>query len=448
MNKDTDDRLNLLKDLVAKAKRAGADEAEAVAIDGTALSVSWRLGKTESLEQADAADLGLRVFVGKKQASVASTDRRASTLEDLVARAVAMARVAPEDPYCGLAAPDEIARAFPSLELADDFDLLPEVLLARAREAEDAARAVPGVTLVDSTSASAGNTTILMTASNGFSGSYRRTSYGIGASVIAGSDTEMVTDYDFASRVFQSDLPDASLIGRRAGERTVKQLKQRKMPSAQVPVVFDPREASGLLHNFASAVSGASIARGTSFLKDYLGKAVFADAITIIDDPFRQRGLRSRLFDGEGIMPKRMAIVEKGVLKSWFLDLRSARQLGLQTTGHAGRGVGGPPSPSPSNLYIEAGSSTPADLIKDIKQGFYVTALMGMGVNGVTGDYSQAASGFWIEDGVLAFPVNEMTIAGNMRDMFRHIAAGSDLAFEYGFDSPTLRVEEMTVAGV
>ena len=440
--------LDQLQDLIGKAKRAGAEAADALLVDATALSVAWRDGKLESLEQAESGDLGLRVLIGKRQAVVSTTDRGASALKELVERAVAMARAAPEDQFCGLAAPKDIAQEIPALIMADAYEVSAERLIDRAREAEAAALSVKGVAQCESADASASRSTIALAASNGFVGHYSRTGYGVSASAIAGEATGMETDYDYASTVFQTDLPDAASIGRSAGERAAKALNARKMPTCQVPVVFDPREAAGLLGSLAGAISGASVARGTSFLKDKIGQQLFPEAITIIDDPFRARGLRSKSFDGEGLRPQRRAVIDKGVLTTWLLDLRSARQLGLKSTGHASRGTGGLPSPAPSNLYMEAGLLSPAELIKDIKSGLYVTSLMGQGVNNVTGDYSRAAKGFWIENGVISFPVSEMTIAGNLKDMFRDLRAANDLVFRQGIDAPTLRIDNLTVAGV
>jgi PmbA protein len=265
---------------------------------------------------------------------------------------------------------------------------------------------------------------------------------------LAGTGTAMERDDDYATAVFHANLPNAAVIGQKAAERAVKKLGGRKMPTAQVPIVFEPRIANTLLSCLAGAISGSSVARGTSFLKDKMGQNIFANGITIIDDPFRARGLRSKAFDAEGLPTQKRKIVDSGRLTTWFLDLHSARQLGMTSTGHASRGTSSPPSPSPHNLYIEPGLMTPDELIKDIKQGFYVTDLMGSGINGVTGDFSQAASGFWIENGVIAFPVTEMTIAGNLKDMFLHVTAANDLEFRYGLDSPTLRIEGMMVAGV
>jgi PmbA protein len=257
----------------------------------------------------------------------------------------------------------------------------------------------------------------------------------------------MERDYDHASARHAADLRGAEDIGRAAGEKTVRRLNPRSMKSQTVPVVFHPDEAAGLLGHLSGAISGVAIARGVSFLKDRLGQAIFAPGINIIDDPHRMRGLRSKPFDGEGVANQRRALIENGVLTSWLLDCASARQLGLQTTGHAARGTGGPPSPSSTNLYLEAGKLSAKELIADIKQGFYVTELMGMGVNGVTGDYSRGAAGFWIENGEIAFPVSEVTIAGNLKDMFASLTPASDLEFRHGTNAPTVRIEGMTLAG-
>jgi PmbA protein len=443
----TESALNILNDLIGKARKAGADAADAMLVDATDLSVSMRLGEIESLERSESGDLGLRVFIGKGQAVVSTTDRSAKSLDELVGRAVAMARLAPEDQFCGIAAPDEIAKSFPALETADSVEYTSENLIAQTREAEDAARAVAGVTNSDGVGAGWGSTRVTVAASNGFAGESRRTGYSLSASVLAGEGTGMQRDYDYASCVFAADMPTPASIGKKAGERAVRRLNPRKMPTARVPVFFDPRISGGLVGTMIGAISGASIARGTSFLKDMLGRRIFPEAVTIIDDPHRARGLRSRAFDVEGILPQRRKLIDAGILTTWLLDLRSARQLKMHSTGHASRSAGGPPSPSASNVYLEAGKLSAAELMRDVAQGFYVTETMGMGVNGVTGDYSQAAAGFWIEDGNIAFPVSEMTIAGNLKDMFLNLSAANDLQFLRGIDAPTLRVEGMTIAG-
>ena len=439
--------LETLNDLVESAISTGADAADAMLIDSTDLSASVRLGKLENLERSEVGDLGLRVFIGQRQAAVSSTDRSAKILKELVGRAVAMARLAPEDPFCGIALPGEIATKYPVLELADKTEFSAEQLIVRAFEAEDAARAVKGVTNSECASAGWGKSTTTIVASNGFSGTTCRTGHSINACVLAGEGTGMQRDYEAAARVFAADLPAPSWIGRRAGERAVRHVGSRKMPTSRVPVFFDSRISGGFIGMMIGAISGAAIARGTSFLKDKLEQKIFSDSITIFDDPHRTRGLRSRAFDAEGLLPQKRKLVDAGILTTWLLDLRSARQLKMRSTAHAARSSGGAPAPSPSNAYMGAGKLSPANLMRDVAQGFFVTETMGMGINGVTGDYSQAAAGFWIEGGQITFPVNEMTIAGNLKDMFLNTSAANDLEFRYGIDAPTLRVENMTVAG-
>jgi PmbA protein len=440
--------VDILQELIKKAKKAGANAADAMLVDSAYQSVGYRVGKVESLERAESGDLGLRVFVGKQQASVSTTDRRSSTLDELVDRAVSMAKLAPEDVYSGIADPSEIAKIWPEFEMADTFEPQPEQLIATVRAAEEAALAVKGVTNSEGAEAGFSASDVTFVASNGFEGSYRRTNASVSASIIAGDGTAMERDYDYSSRVFWQDMPKPEEIGKRAGERAVKRLNARKMPTMHAPIIFDPRISNNILGTLSGAISGASIARGTSFLKDMLGKKIFPESITVIDDPFRARGLRSRPFDGEGLLPEKRKIIDHGVLTTWLLDLRSARQLSLKSTAHASRSPGGVPSPSVSNFYMEPGKLSPVDLMRDIKQGFYVTELMGMGVNGVTGDYSQAAAGFWIEDGEIAFPVNEMTIASNLKDMYAQLSVASDLEFTCGIDAATIRIENMTIAGV
>ncbi|HEY1503911.1 MAG TPA: metallopeptidase TldD-related protein [Stellaceae bacterium] len=441
------DALNLLGDLIARAAKAGADAADAVLFESASLSHAQRLGKVEKLERSESYDLGLRVLIGKRQAIVSSNDRSAGALGELIDRAIAMAKTVPEDPYCGLAAREELARDLPALDLDDPTEPAPETLIARAAAAEDAARAVPGVTNSEGADASWSRSKVALVASNGFAGHYASTHSSISAAVLAGTGTGMERDYDYTTAVWAEDLLDPKEIGKNAGERAVKRLNPRKMPTQKVPVLFDPRVAGGMLRHLVGAISGPSIARGTSFLKDKLGKRIFPAGLSIIDDPHRKRGLRAKPFDGEGVRNQRRAIVEDGVLQTWLLDQRSARQLGLKSTGHASRGTSGPPSPSPTNLFMEPGKLAPEALIADIKQGFYIGELMGMGVSGVTGDYSRGAAGFWIENGTLAFPVSEVTIAGNLKDMFLNLTAASDLVFKTGNDAPTLRIDGMTVAG-
>ena len=439
--------LSTLESLLGKAKKAGADAADAVVVEGTSLSVAFRLGQPEKVERSEGGDIGLRVFIGKRQAIVSSADRSEAALSELAERAVAMAREVPEDSHCGLADPDQIAKTLPLLDSSDPEEPATSTLVDWARRAEDAARAVEGVTNSEGAEAAWGKSRVAMAASNGFANSYEVSSSTISASVLAGGSDGMERDYDYSSAVYAADLRSPEDIGRSAGERTVKRLGARKMPTGKLPVVFDPRISGGLLGHLAGAINGASIARGGSFLKDKMGQQVLPKGFTVIDDPHRQRGLRSKPCDGEGLANQRRAFIEDGVLTSWVLDLRSARQLGLESTGHASRGTGGPPSPSITNFYLEPGKLSRQELIADIKQGFYVVELIGMGVNGVTGDYSRGAAGYWIENGEITFPVNEMTVAGNLKDMFLNLIAADDLVFRTGVDAPTLRIEGMTLAG-
>jgi PmbA protein len=445
---DQPEILNLLADLIAKARAAGADAADAVLFDSASVSLSQRLGATEKLERSESGDLGLRVFIGKRQAIVSSSDRSAKTLGELVERAVAMARVVPEDPFAGLADPEQIAHSFPEIDILDPAEPAIEILMERARRAEEAALAVAGVTNSEGADAGWSRSTIAIAASNGFAGSYGVSRQSLSASVLAGTGTGMERDYDYDSKVYGADLRDAADIGREAGERAVRRLNPRRMKSGKLPVVFDPRASRGLLGHLTGAISGPSIARGTSFLKDKMGERIFPEGVTIIDDPHVMRGLRSRPFDAEGVAVRRHTIIEDGRLTTWLLDLRSARQLGLATTGHAARGTSGPPGPAPANVYMAAGKRSRADMIAEIKEGFYVTDLMGMGVNGVTGDYSRGAGGFWIENGVITHPVNEMTIASNLKDMFLNLEAADDLELRFGMDAPTVRIDGMMIAGL
>lgn len=438
---------NVLKDLIDAAKSAGADAADALLVEGVSANVSYRLGKLEEIERAEAADLGLRVFVGQRVAFISSTDFSREGLKALPKRVVAMAKLAPEDKFAGLAPPELLATQIPDLDIEDPGEPSAEILIDRARIAEEAALAVTGVTNSEGGGASFSRSAVSLATSNGFYGRYAVTSHSVGVAVLAGEGVNMQMDHDSASARHASDLEASQMIGKRAGERAVARLNPRKIKSQPLPVVYDPRVSSGLLGHFASAISGASVARGVSFLKESMGTKVFGSGVSIIDDPHRLRGLRSKPFDGEGVANARRALVEDGVLETWLLDCASARQLNLISTGHAARGTGGPPSPAPTNLYMAAGTIAPQALIADIRSGFYVTELMGMGVNGVTGDYSRGASGFWIENGEIAYPVAEVTIAGNLKDMFLHLTPANDLEFRHSMNAPTIRIEGMTVAG-
>lgn len=439
--------LNLLEDLLRKAKGAGASSADAVLSDSQSLAVSRRLGKPEALRQSEEAEIGLRVLVGKKQAIVSSSDRSPEALAQMTERAVAMARSVPEDQYAGIADPSEIAKSFPDLDLYDAAELAVEKMNAMADTAEGAARAVKGVTNSEGAECTVSRETVYYAASNGFAGAFSSSGFSLSVSVIAGEDTGMETDYDFDSAAFLKDMKDPAIIGKNAGERAVRALNPRKGPTRRLPVVFDRRVSGGLVGSLSGAISGTSVARGTTFLKDKMGEKIFAEGITVVDDPFMKRGLRSHPFDAEGIAPQKRNIIDNGVLTGWLLDLSSARQLKLKTTGNASRSASSPPSPKPSNFYMLAGGKSVEELIGDIEEGFFVTQMMGSGANMVTGDYSRGARGFWIEKGRISYPVSEMTIAGNMKDMWKNLAAANDLEFKTGVDAPTLRIEGMTIAG-
>src|ERR1700687_2092678 len=435
ISKEAANDIDLLQDLVARARKAGADAADAVLFEGVSLSHARRLGKTEKLERSEGQDLGLRVLVGKRQAMVSSSDRSPKMLAELVERTLAMAHAVPEDPFCGIADPDEITRDWPSLDMLDPEKPSAETLIERARTAEEAALAVEGITNSEGAEAGWGRSRIALAASNGFAGGYCGSHHAVSVAVIRGSGNRMERDYDFDNSVYAADLRDPAKIGQSAGERTVRRLGARKMATCRCPVVFDPRVARSFISHLLGSISGPSIARGTSFLRDRLGQRIFPEAITITEDPHRQRGHRSKPFDAEGIANRRRALIDKGVLTTWLLDLRSARQLGMQTTGHAARGTASPPSPAATNISIEPGSISPAELMADIKSGFYVTELMGMGVNGITGDYSRGAAGFWVENGQIAHSVSEMTVAANLKDMFARMVRANDLEFRAGADS-------------
>ncbi|WP_298380424.1 TldD/PmbA family protein [uncultured Bradyrhizobium sp.] len=438
---------DLAQRLVEAAKRAGADAADAIAVRGVSQGVEVRDGRVEETERSEGDDVGLRVFVGQRQAVVSTNDVSGDGVAKLAERAVAMARVAPDDKYVGLADPALHAHDFPDLDLLDRKVPTTAELERRAIEAEAAALAVKGVTKSGGASASTGIGGMVLVTSTGFHGSYLRSSHGISTTAISGEGTGMERDYDFTSAPHASDLDSPTTVGRKAGERAVARSNPRKVETCKVPVVFDPRVAGSIVGHLVGAINGASIARKTSFLKDKLGEQLFSRDIRIIDDPLRVRGLRSQTFDAEGVKVKKIALIDEGVLTTWVLDSATARELGLATTGHAHRGVSSSPSPGTYNLHLEPGAVTPKELISDIKQGFYVTDLIGSGVNGVTGDYSRGASGFWIENGEITYPVSEVTIAGHLLPMFKSLVAANDLEFRYGVNSPTLRIEGLTLGG-
>lgn len=436
-------------DIVSRATRAGADAADAVFAADASLDLSVRLSALEDVGRSESEELGLRVFVGRRSASVSTSDLSDDAIAALVERAVAMAREAPEDRWSGLAPQDRLMHgAPPLLDLDDGSTLTPAELRELALAAEDAARAVPGVTNSEGGGASASRSVWALATSHGFAGAYAATAYSLSASVLAGDAAAgMERDYAHHAARKRAHLESAEEIGRRAGERAVARINPGRVTSGAMPVVMDPRVGASLLGHLTGSISGQAIARKTSFLLDALGTQVFASGVTIRDDPHRPHGLRSRPFDGEGLPVSPVALIENGMLETWLLDSGSARQLGLEPTGHAARGVGGSPGVSPSNLYMQAGTVPVATLIEDIADGVYVTELIGQGVNGVTGDYSRGAAGFRIVSGQIAGPVAEFTIAGNLKDMFRALTPANDLEFRYGTNVPTIRIDGMTVAG-
>jgi PmbA protein len=430
--------------LVEAAGKAGADAADAVCVRGMSLSVDVRLGKVEETRRAEGDDFTLRVFLGKRSATVS-----ANVLADpaeLATRAVAMARVAPEDRFAGLADPDRLARTRPDVDILDPAIPAAAELTEAALATEDAARAVPGVTNSGGASAGWSLGGIVLATSGGFAGSYLSSRFSLSASAIAGEGTAMERDYESEVRTHRADLASPAEIGRKAGERAVRRLNPVKMPTGRATVVYDPRVATGLVGSLAGAVNGAAIARKTSFLRDRLGARIFATGIRIVDDPFRPRGLASRPFDGEGVAPERLAVIDDGVLTTWLLDSATARELGLATNGHAARG-GGNPSPGSTNLTLLPGVRTAEELIAEVGEGLYVTEMIGHGANLVTGDYSRGATGFAIRAGKLAEPVSEITIAGNLADMFLRLTPASDLVYRFSINAPTVAVEGLTVAG-
>lgn len=444
----SDANLQLAQKIIELAKAAGADAADALVSDSASLSLSCRMGVLEDCERAESRDIGLRAMIGQKQAFVSGSAVDDAALKQLARRAVDMAQATPEDRYCGFAPQDRLADTLPDLDIADAHEPSADALLAMAQTCEEAARAVDGITNSEGAGTGWGKSTTALATSDGFAGSYTSTSFSLSCAVIGGEGETMERDYASHSARHLEDLDAPETVGQRAGERTMARLNPRKIESTKTNVVYDPRVSASLLGHLAGAITGTSIARGTSFLRDEMGKQIMNEAITICDDPLRARGLRSAGFDGEGVATEKLTPVENGVLQCWFLDSASARQLALETNGRAARGAGGPPSPSPTNLYMQAGDISVADMLKQIDTGFYVTELIGMGVNGVTGDYSRGASGFWIEKGDIAYPVSEITIASNLKEMFLNMTPADDLAFRRGVNAPTVLVENMSLAGL
>jgi PmbA protein len=439
---------NLLHDLVRGALKAGADAAEAVVGERQSFSVGVRLGELEEVEREEARDLGLRVFIGRRQATVSGSDISAEARAKLLDRAINMARLAPEDPYAGLAPQDRLAKGpFPNLDLYDPAEPSPEHLEALGREAEDAARAVEGVTNSDGGTGAWSSARYIMVTSGGFVGEHQASSFAVYASAIAGDEQGMERGGDGRSTRWQSDLPSATEIGTEAGRRAVQRLGARKIESRTAPVIFEDRVAMSLVGPLIGAIAGPAIARGVSFLKGKLGQQLFSPGFTILDEPHRVRGLGSQPFDDEGVANHTTALIDKGVLTTWLLNSASARQLGLETTGHASRGLASPPGVGVTNLTVQPGQRDLNGLIADAKEGLLVTSMFGPSLNNNTGDWSTGVSGFWFENGEIAYPVSEITVAGNMVDIYSRLVAGSDLVYRSARNSPSLLVDSLAIAG-
>lgn len=446
----TDSLSALGQSLLDAARKAGAEAADAMVMQGASLSIDTRAGALELAERSEATDLGLRVLIGQKQAIVSASDGSDATIREMAVRAVAMAREAPEDPFVGLAGPDQLARDWDvaSLELADSSpEPMPAALQQDALAAEAAGMSIQGVSQVQSANASYGAHDVMMVATNGFSGGYRRTSRSVSCVAIAGTGTGMERDYDADARTFQTDLRSAAEIGRLAGKRAVERLNARQPATGTFPVLFDERISSSLIGHLLGACNGAAIARGGSWLLESLGESVLPDSLSLTEDPHRPRASASRPFDAEGLPTQRRAIVDRGVLTGWTLDLSSARKLGMSATGNAARGASSPPSPANWNLTLTPGDKTRADLMSDMGTGLLVTSMIGSTINPTTGDYSRGAAGFWVENGEIAYPVNECTIAGNLRDMLRRIIPANDARPYLSRVVPSLLIEGMTLAG-
>ena len=433
--------------LIKKSKKSGADSVDVVYVENTNIDVGCRFKKIEKLERSESKDLGLRFIKNKKQVIVSSNDLTKKNLEDLVYKASKMVGAVPKDPYCSIAKKKDLIKKIPNLEIFDSKEPTIKSLKDKVIEAENAGLNVKGVTNSEGAEIGWNKSKIYLFNSNGLNVSYQSSSYDIYAVLIAGHGTSMEREYEFASSVFEKDLTKTSLVGKKAGELAVKKVNPKKIKTSKIPVIFSPRVANSFLKHLSSAINGNSITRGTSFLKKKLNKKIFSSDINIVDDPLKKRGLQSKPFDGEGLETKKTQIIKNGELKTWFLDLATARQLKLKPTGHASRNISSPPSPNPTNLYFEPGNISPKNLIGNIKKGVYLTELMGSSVNLINGDYSRGGSGFWIDKGEIIYPINGITIADNLNEMFKKTILANDLEFKQGLNSPTMLIEDMIVAG-
>ena len=447
---DAPDLEKLSQSLLNAAKQAGAQAADAILIAGDSISIEVLEGKLEHAERAEGIDVGLRVLIGQKQANIASSDIREATFQTMAERAVAMAKVAPDDPYCGLADPDQLATEWDleALDLSDDTQSPePAALQDMALEAEAAAQAVKGISKVQASGSGWSGNDVWLAGSNGFSAGYRRTSWSTSCVAITGEGLEMERDYYGDGRTHFADMMDPAEIGRLAGERTAERFGATRPPTGTYPILIDERVSSSIIGHLTGAVNGSSIARGSSWLKDALGEQVLPSHMSLIENPHRARVSGSRPFDAEGLPMAKRAIIENGVLTGWTLDLATARKLGMESTGNAARGASAPPSPTTGNLELTQGDKSVKELLKDMGTGLWITSFIGSTISPTTGDYSRGASGFWVENGEVTGPVNECTVAGNLRDMLKRIIPANDARTHLSRVVPSLLIEDMTIAG-
>lgn len=436
--------------LIDAAKRAGADDADAIAVSGTSLSIDVRVGSLEQAERSEGTEIGLRVLIGKRQACVSASDTRPETIAEMAERAVTMARLAPEDPSIGLAGPAQLAsdRDASPLDMADpNPEPNPSELEEVARRAESAALAVQGISQVQSAAAGYGRRQVHLAASNGFSGGYARTDHGVSCVAITGEGTQMERDYFGDGRNHRSDLISPEEIGRIAAERTIARSAARKPKTGAYPVLFDERISSSMIGHLLAAINGASIMRGSSWLRDAMGEQVLPKGLHLIEDPRRPRVSGSKPFDAEGLQTERRLLVEDGVLQSWTLDLATGRKLGMASTANAARGTSSPPSPASGNMELTQGNASREELIREMGTGLLITSMIGSSINPTTGDYSRGASGFWVENGEIAYAVNECTVAGNLREMLMSMTPANDARSHLSRVVPSLLIEGMTLAG-
>ena len=442
---------DLSENLVHLAKKHGATSADSVVMIDESLSIEVRDKALEKAERSETLVLGLRVFIDKKSACISVSSDDLGTLTEMASRAVLMAKEAPSDPYCGLAEPGDLVKDWnvDNLELSNvtDIQTEPKALQKMALAMEDATKSVKGVTQCESSGASTSYSKFSMHASNGFSGGYEKTSYQLYSSAIAGKNSNMERDYSAESRIFFADLPDPTQIGKEAGERAVLRLNAKQPPTGHYPVIFDSRVSSSLIGHIISAINGAAISRGSSWLRNKMQTTILPRDLDITEDPFRKKIFGSRPFDGEGMPVKKRDFIKNGVLESWVLDLHSARQLKLKSTGNASRSVASPPYPSVGNISLTKGQLTFEELLKDMGTGLLINSFIGSTINSTTGDYSRGASGFWIENGEIAYPVNECTVAGNLNDMIRNILPANDIKNHLSYLVPSLMIDGLTIAG-